>query len=142
MCAFSAIRICPVTGAGSVEHFEPASKYPDQAYEWSNYRFVCSRMNGRKQDHEDVFDPFHLPEDVFELNPVSGGIFVHPKCLPHIRTLAQSTINRLHLDDFLCRHERREHARKILDGSWSRQEGRSQSPFVFSRLLVQGLIGP
>ncbi len=78
MYAFSAIRICPVTGAGSVEHFKPRSKHPDHAYEWANFRLVCNRMNGRKQDHEDVIDPFDLPEDVFELNPVSGGIFVHP----------------------------------------------------------------
>ncbi len=57
ICAYACVLIPPVTGGRSVEHFAPKMKHPDYAYEWKNYRLVCSLMNSRKRDFEDVLDP-------------------------------------------------------------------------------------
>ena len=53
--------IPPVTGGRSVEHFAPKKKHRDFAYEWDNHRLVCSVMNSRKRDFEDVLDPLLCP---------------------------------------------------------------------------------
>ena len=75
ICAFTCFRIERVTGAHSVEHFRPKSLYPELAYEWDNFRLVCSLMNSRKKDGEDILDPFEIPHHTFNLNPESGELF-------------------------------------------------------------------
>jgi hypothetical protein len=140
LCAFSAVAICPLSGFGTVEHFKPKRHHPTDAYEWSNFRLVCGLMNGRKGDHQDVLDPFTLPDDVFELNPLSGGIYVHPNCPAKLRFAAQATIDRLQLDDGVCRRLRKKHVYKIVEREWTHREAMAQSPFVFARLKAQGLI--
>jgi uncharacterized protein (TIGR02646 family) len=141
LCAFMAIRIERVTGAKSVEHFKPKSKYPDLAYEWDNFRLVCGLLNGRKGNYEDVLDPFKLTQPVFGLEPLSGEIFVRGDCPAKLRAKAESTLTRLRLDsDPECRKVRREHAQRILRGDWSKDEGQAASPFVFQALVDAGLL--
>ena len=36
--------------AGSVEHFQPKSLFPSQAYEWTNYFLGCAGCNGAKSN--------------------------------------------------------------------------------------------
>ena len=140
VCAFTAIRIERVTGARSVEHFKPKSKYPQLAYEWLNFRLVCGLMNGRKGDYEDVLDPFELPPKTFDFNPQSGGLLVHRDCPANIRAKARATIDRLRLDDADCRKVRLEHVDRLFAHDWTLEETRRQSPFVVACLEAQGLI--
>lgn len=140
LCAFTAIRIERVTGSPTVEHFKPKAKYPELAYQWENFRLVCGLMNGRKGDFEDVLDPFELPDNVFDLNPLSGEIVVHGDCPESFKGRAQATIDRLKLSDPECNFLRQDHVQKLATGAWSFEETRRQSPFVVACLVRQGLI--
>ena len=140
LCAFSAVRIERVTGARSVEHFRPKTKYPELAYSWENFRLVCTLMNGRKGDHEDVLDPFGLPANVFNLEPLTGKVVIHLECPASVRKNAQSTIERLRLNDPDCMLLRQEHLEKIGNKDWSLVEARRQRPFIVDCLQQQGLL--
>ena len=54
ICAYSCHWIPYDTGTDTVEHFRPKALFPEDAYEWRNYRLVCATLNGRKGLHEDV----------------------------------------------------------------------------------------
>lgn len=41
---------------GTIDHFKSKSVYPQQAYEWDNFRLCMHRVNGHKGVHE-VIDP-------------------------------------------------------------------------------------
>jgi uncharacterized protein (TIGR02646 family) len=141
LCSFMAIRIERVTGSRTVDHFKPRSKYPELAYEWSNFRLVCGLLNGRKGAHEDVLDPFELTRNVFGLNPLNGEIFIRQDCPPKLRGKAQTTLARLRLDkDPECTRVRREHVQRILKGAWSAEEARAASPFVYGCLEESGML--
>lgn len=140
LCAFTGTRIERVTGARSVEHFKPKSKCPNLAYEWANLRLICSLMNARKNDYEDVIDPFKLPTDIFTFNWVDGSISIHPRCRKSWRSRASKTIERLKLDDLECRKLRKDHAQKILANRWNLTEAAETSPFVLRCLQDQGLV--
>lgn len=100
-CAYSTLYIPRAVGNEAVEHFVPKSKSLDRAYEWSNYRLACARMNSRKGVFEDVLDPFELEDGTFQLDPVTARI--HPAAGLELarHELAQQTIDRLHLNDSL-----------------------------------------
>lgn len=137
-CAFSTFRIEPVTGSRTVEHFQPKSKYPERAYDGTNFRLVCGLMNGRKRENEDVLDPFTIPADAFDIVPTSGEIMVHRNCPSGLRAMAQSTITRLKLDDGECNAHRLHHIKLFLTNS-PRIEP-ADSPFVHHWLTQQGLL--
>lgn len=140
VCAFTGFGIAPVTGARSVEHFRPKSKYPELAYDWDNFRLICSLMNGRKGDNEDVLDPFRLPRHTYDLESVTGTVVIHRDCPKGVRKRAQSTISRLKLNSPDCRQLRLEHLDKIYNKDWSLAEAKRQSPFLVACLEEQGLI--
>lgn len=97
ICAYSCLHIPIITGGPSVEHFAPKSKASDQAYEWANYRLVCAMMNSRKQDFEDVLDPFIIGTGLFALNPVALKVIPGPNA-GTLRPEVEKTIRRLKLD--------------------------------------------
>ncbi len=99
ICAYSCHWIPMDTGARTVEHFRPKKLYPQEAYRWANYRLVCSTLNGRKGDHEDVLDPFTLSEGWFILDFPS--LFVQPGAhlLAAQKEQVMNTIKRLGLND-------------------------------------------
>ena len=65
ICAYTCQKIEVVTGSATVDHFVPKSVRSGLAYDWSNFRLVCGRMNGRKGNQQDVLDPFGLENGVF-----------------------------------------------------------------------------
>jgi hypothetical protein len=99
ICAYSCHWIPYDTGADTTEHFLPKSKYPNSAYDWSNYRLVCSTLNGRKKDFEDVLDPFNINDGDFIIDFPS--LFIKPsKDLTKDYTQSvRNTIIRLGLND-------------------------------------------
>ena len=98
-CAYLAVFIERVTGGGSVDHFIAKSQRADLAYEWSNYRLACSRMNSRKRDYDDVLDPFEVETGWFRLELVSGRIYPSPGLPDGLKDQVVATIKRLGLDD-------------------------------------------
>lgn len=99
ICSYSCLWIPPGTGAPTVEHFAPKSKELRLAYEWSNYRLVCAKMNSRKNHFEDVLDPFRIGHDWFELE----FLFLQVRAAAHLDSATMravdNTILRLGLND-------------------------------------------
>jgi len=102
ICAYACVFIPPVTGGRTVEHFAPKKKHRDHAYEWSNYRLVCSVMNSRKRDFEDVLDPFEIPDGWFHLQLTTMKVLPNPNLSPDIKAKVEDTINRLKLNNKDC----------------------------------------
>lgn len=139
ICTYLCVYI-ELASPPSVDHFVPKSMRLDLAYEWTNYRLAFSLMNSRKKAFEDVLDPFTLDAGTFELGlsmerirPASG--------LPAARTqAAQATIDRLKLNDAICRKIRLRHWTKYIQGKISSDELREQSPFVWFEADRQNLL--
>lgn len=140
ICAYSSMYINPVTGARTVEHLKPKAHYPQEAYTWRNLRYVCLKMNARKGDFEDVLDPCSFETTVFMMSLFTGEISVHPRCPRPKRPIAQSTIDRLQLNDGAMMDERLRHLDNYKREAWSRAEFRRQSPFVYQCAQEQGLL--
>src|SRR5690606_18223088 len=64
-CAYLGMHIHPATGAATVDHFQPKSKHPAAAYEWTNFRLAAQQVNTNKGEHEDVLDPFQIENGWF-----------------------------------------------------------------------------
>lgn len=110
VCSYSGSWTKPNSGSAtgiedsSIDHFMPKSKFPSEAYEWSNFRLARRRLNLRKADHTDILDPFSLPNGWFTLD--FGSFFIRPShelsALDRSRVI--KTIDRLELnadDDYV-----------------------------------------
>jgi hypothetical protein len=139
-CAYLAVFFERVTGGGSVDHFIAKSQRADLAYEWSNYRLACSRMNSRKRDYDDVLDPFEIETGWFCLEPISGRIYPSPDLSDDLRAQVEATIERLGLDDPGNRELRARHFQNYFERGYPEDYLRSYSPFVWSEVKRQGLL--
>jgi hypothetical protein len=145
VCAYLAIYIERVVGAPTVDHFVPKSKDVALAYRWSNFRLACLTMNRRKHDHQDVLDPFTLPDDTFRLSLLDGAISVNEVLKAHHPGLyqrASATIARLRLDDEECRTLRREYfSTYVVDPTPRRlRDLERRAPFVWREMVRQGFV--
>lgn len=141
ICAYASLRIAPITGAQSVDHFAPKSRAPADTYEWTNYRLACSKMNARKNNFTDVLDPFTLRANTFELDILTGGIRPAPGVVGADLDIADATVKRLGLDDGEMRAARLEIINYYLEGHISEQRLLCESPFIWSELRRMG-VGP
>ena len=141
ICTYSCHWISPDTGAKTVEHFKPKQKYPQDAYRWDNYRLVCSTLNGRKGDHEDVLDPFALSEGWFTLDFPS--LLVRPGA--HLSSMEAEqvlkTITRLGLnDEGTCLQARMSWIRDYITVPFPFSHLEKKAPFIAVELKRQNLI--
>ena len=136
ICAYSCFRIHPVTGARSADHFAPKSRDWQHVYEWLNYRLCCARLNARKNDFEDVLDPFVIETGWFRLELVGFQVVPSPEVQPPLRREIQATVERLGLDEF--RRERAKDAEQYWAHDVSLRFLRVESPFVAEELRRQG----
>lgn len=139
-CAYLAVHFERVMGAGTVEHFIAKSSTPALAYEWDNYRLVCSHMNSRKRDFDDVLDPFCVKDGWFHLELVSGRVFANPNLTNAQIEQVNATIKRLGLDDSGCREMRARHFQEYCQGHNPAVHLRKRSPFVWMEAHRQGLL--
>jgi hypothetical protein len=135
VCAYSCFRIHPVTGARSVDHFAAKSRRWDRVYEWTNYRLACALLNARKNEFDDVMDPVHIDDGMFQLELVGFQIVPNPLLHPITKEEIQKTVERLGLDDF--RQERADDAEKYWSGDISLSVLTEESPFVAKELRRQ-----
>lgn len=112
VCAYACVRIDPVTGAPTVDHFKPKESHPDDAYAWENFRYACKTMNTRKGTDEGVCDPFSVTDGDFVLNLVTFALSPNPRLSPEDRARVEHTISKLGLDTQPLR-DRREAAWKL-----------------------------
>lgn len=140
VCAYLAIHFERITGAGSVDHFAAKSRYVSQAYEWTNYRLACSRMNSRKNVYDDVLDPFEVENGWFHLELITGHIYPNPELEPEVTASVTDTIKRLKLDDEGCQEVRARHYSQYVQGDISANFLKHYSPFVWHEANRQGLL--
>ncbi|MGP3699892.1 hypothetical protein [Rhodobacter sp. NSM] len=139
-CAYICMRIHPVTGGGSVDHFAAKSASWRRAYQWGNYRLCCSRINSKKNNFSDVVDPFLAAPDSFQLELLTFQVKPSDDLDPAERTKVDETIRRLGLNDF-CR-DREAHAEDYWDNQISLKVLRRESPFVAYELYRQNKLKP
>lgn len=141
VCAYSCHWIARDTGADTVEHFIPKSINPALAYQWDNYRFVCSRLNGRKGVHQDVLDPFALQQDWFVLAFPSLLVAANPDLDGGQKDLVKATIDRLQLnDDETCVKARLDWLMPYCDGETDFPYLQRRAPFIAYELQRQALV--
>ncbi len=99
ICAYSAHWLPPGITNVTVDHFQPKSKFPQLAYEWSNYRLACHPLNTNKGSQTDVLDPFTLAQDWFVI--MFPDLLVKPNSSLNItdQTLVSKSIDRLKLNN-------------------------------------------
>lgn len=141
-CAYTATYIEAVTGAQSVDHFVPKRIDPHQAYEWSNFRYVCGRMNSRKRIDVAIIDPFLIDGDIFFLEFVSMLMIVNPAVPYEVAERAHVTIDVLGLNDERCTTDRLNWVINLANGDVSADYVARRAPFIDRELRRQGLDAP
>ena len=138
VCAYSSLYIPSGTGAVSVDHMLPKSKRRELAYEWANYRLACSRMNARKNDLEDVLDPFEVRDGWFALDLSTLQVIPGAGLPDAVYQRVQETINRLDLnsDEFL--QQRSEYYDLLLTREVTFSFIQKHFPFLARELVRQG----
>ena len=139
ICAYTCHWIAYDTGSATVDHFVAKSIEPRLAYEWSNYRLACGRMNGRKGRHQDVLDPFRLPRHVFELDFPSLQIVPSVENADDLLAKAESTIARLGLNDELSVKARWGYVRDYCASYITLEFLEYNAPFIFMEIVRQNL---
>lgn len=140
ICAYLAIHFERITGAGSVDHFAAKSQYAGLAYEWTNYRLACTRMNSRKNNYGDVLDPFEIENGWFQLELITGHIYPNPELSDELSAAVLDTIKRLKLDDEGCKEVRARHYLQYINGETTGSFLQRHSPFVWYEANRQGLL--
>jgi hypothetical protein len=139
VCAYLCVLVPPGTGARSVDHLAPKSKRRELAYEWSNYRFVCSLMNARKREFDDVLDPMEIPDGWFVLDLSFLQVLPAPDLDHGERQRVQATIDRLKLNDRECIAARELYYDAYVNGGLNLDLLHQWSPFVAREVVRQGL---
>jgi len=141
ICAYSCHWIPYDTGADTVEHFRPKAIYPDEAYEWSNYRLVCATLNGRKGVYGDVLDPFVIQDGWFVIDFPSMLVKPDSDLAPGNRQCVQATIDRLGLnDEGTCLKSRVKWPTDYCSNDISLDYFRRHAPFIVAELERQDLL--
>ncbi|MBX3587832.1 MAG: hypothetical protein KF796_14440 [Ramlibacter sp.] len=61
----------------SIDHFVPKALNPALAYEWTNFRLCRARLNNRKDQFQDVVDPYVVTTGEFQID--FTNFFIVPK---------------------------------------------------------------
>lgn len=130
VCAYMSFYIERVTGAASVDHMLPKSVHWREIYEWHNYRLACSLMNSRKNNYQNVLDPFEIEDGWFRLELVGYQVIPAPGLPADIHEQVQATIDRLKLNDYECLRLREEYADEFYRGDISQARLRRRAPFL------------
>ena len=139
-CCYLACWIPPGTGSESIDHFRPKSKHYEYVYEWSNYRYSALLPNSLKREHEDVADPFLIPQDFLQMDVPSLMVLPDPSLSEMDLGLARSTIRRLKLNDHSkCIESRQCWVDGFARGKFPFDFLQEVAPFVARQLVRLGL---
>jgi hypothetical protein len=141
ICAYSCHWIPYDTGADTVEHFRPKQLFPNEAYEWSNYRLVCGTLNGRKGAYQDVIDPFSVQDGWFVLDFPSVLVKPNPSLSDADAKSVLQTIKRLGLnDEGTCLKARLRYVKNYCKQQISFLHLKNEAPFIAREIQRQGLV--
>jgi hypothetical protein len=132
LCGYS-VMFEPV---GTVDHYLSWQHYPEQTYEWANFRFVSGWINSSKQAIDDqVLDPFLVEDGWFAILLPSLQLVITDAVPANERARAEFTLQRLHLrDDERIIRQRQVWYQSYLEGKLS-FEGLTQ----FAPLIAQAV---
>ncbi len=116
-CAYLALYIEHATGSPTVDYVIPKSKSWDLVYEWSNYRLAAALINSKKNDVDDVLDPFEIGEDWFAMEFVSFQVKPGPGAANDIALRVEETIEKLGLNRSECCKARQAYVDDYLDAA-------------------------
>ena len=137
ICAYLCLYISRGTGARSVDHMVAKSVAWDQAYEWTNYRLVCSLMNSRKGAAATVLDPFDVEDGWFVLELTEFQVLPGDGLDDAVAEAVQDTVDRLRLNDDECRGAREEYAEAFWSDDVTFDYLERHAPFVARELRRQ-----
>jgi hypothetical protein len=141
ICAYSCHWIPYDTGADTVEHFLAKDTHPQQAYEWNNYRLVCSTLNGRKGTREDVLDPFQIQNGWFVIDFPSLLIKPAEDLGEDLTRQVRATISHLKLNhEGTCLRSRQRYIKNYCKGCVDFNFLTEEAPFIALELEQQNLI--
>ena len=124
--------------APTVDHFRPLNRFPELAYDWSNWIFSCLRCNGGyKRDSwpaSGYVDPaaenqHERPEYHFEYDADTGDIIPRAGLKSEARDKALQTIKDLRLNRLDVRRFRMDWTRQFID-TWQSLPIDERSAFV------------
>lgn len=138
ICAYSCHWIPYDTGEDTVEHFKPKSKYPNHAYEWTNYRLVCQLLNSRK-GKKVVIDPFQMTTGWFVIDFPSLMVRPADGLVATIRKRVESTCIVLGLnEENTCMLMRQEFVIEYCLGNINYTHIEKRAPFLALEMKRQG----
>jgi hypothetical protein len=140
VCAYSCLYIPRGTGGVSVDHMLPKSKRRELTYEWANYRLACIRMNARKNDLEDVLDPFEVRDGWFALDLSTLEVVPGAGLSNELRQRVQDTIDTLMLNDDEFVRARSAYYDSFRDEDVTFRFLEKHFPFLARELVRQGLV--
>jgi hypothetical protein len=139
ICGYSCHWIPYDTGADTVEHFRPKSLYPDDAYEWRNYRLVCQLLNSRKGDDENILDPFAVRNGWFIIEFPTLLVKPSPDLQKPLRDRVRYTRDVLRLnDDSTCMMMRQQFVKDFCIGEINFAHVEKRAPFLAIQMKEQG----
>ena len=96
LCGYSVMHLPSRTG--TVDHYLSFKNYPEQAYEWDNYRYVSDNLNKiKKNADEKVLDPYAVGDGWFEIILPSLQLVLTDRVPEEERARAEYTLERLKL---------------------------------------------
>lgn len=141
LCGYCAMFV-PVKDS-QVEHYRSKSKYPEEAYDWDNYRYASPKINQWKSDSDEILDPFEVEDGWFEVQ-LSSLQLIRTRLLPTDKnSLAKSTLDRLRLgtgEDLI--KERRAYYREFLEGDCTLGSLSGKAPLIGRAVekVLQGFV--
>ena len=136
ICAYLCRRVA--LADAEIDHFQPKSRHPECAYEWSNFR-LCSPSINKKKGNRTVLDPFEVREGSFRLVLLTGKIRLSCNGDVVYERLCRDTIKRLGLDDYANSDERTTAIDDFLNGDMILPCLKKLYPFVYCEIVRQGI---
>ncbi len=139
ICGYSCHWIPYDTGADTVEHFKPKTKYPKEAFEWANFRLVCQLLNSRKGEDEEILDPFSIQTGWFVIE--FPALIVKPA--PNLRKSLQESVKRTRdvlglNDEATCMMMRQQFVIDYCKNEISFAHLEKRAPFLALQMKTQG----
>ena len=109
--------------APTVDHFRPLSRFPELAYQWSNWVFSCRRCNGDNKGNRwpvsgyvdpGAIDEQERPDRHFDYDAGTGEIIPRAGLTPEARERALQTIDDLGLNKVDVRFYRLDWIRRFI----------------------------
>ena len=140
ICAYSAQWIPYDTGSPAVDHFIPKTVKPELAYEWDNFRLICSKINTNKGIKKEIIDPFFLPADSFILDFPSMLIKPNSNLLEPLKERVVYTIKELKLNEETWELGRSDKLIDYCNQVYPFDYLKRRYPFIAYELERQGLV--